>query len=97
MESSVSRTGIDLAGKAAHPGLALILALISLPGSTAGWDAFPGGGIVFGVIPAIAAIVLGVQARQRSESGRGMALAAIIIGGLMVAQMVVYVTVSAFS
>ena len=50
---------------------------------------------MIGLPLAIAAIVLGVQARQRSETGRGMATAAIVIGGLMVAQMVVWTVVSA--
>lgn len=96
MESTVSRPGIDLAAKAARPGLALILALISIPGSTLAWD-LPGGGFVFGLPFAIAAVVLGAQALQRSESGRGKAIAAIVIGGLMLAQMVAWFAVAALS
>lgn len=94
MESTVSRPGVDLAARKSYPVLALVLALISVPGSTVAWD-LPGGGFVFGFPFAIAAIVLGVQARQRSETGRGKALAAIVVGGLVLAQMVVYTVVSA--
>jgi hypothetical protein len=95
MESTARTPGIDLARKAARPGLALILALLSLPGSTIAWDLFDGAGFVIGLPLAVAAIVLGVQARQRSDQGRGMATAAIVIGGLMVAQMAVWTIVSA--
>ncbi len=94
MESATTRPGVGLAARPARPGLALILALISLPGSTLAWD-LPGGGFVFGFPFAIAAVVLGVQARQRSESGRGKATAAIVIGGLMLVQMVVWTVASA--
>lgn len=97
MESTTTRSGIDLARQAAHPGLALVLALLSIPGSTLAWDLFGGAGFVIGLPLAIAAIVLGIQARQRSESGRGMATAAIVIAGLMLAQMAVWTLVSVIS
>lgn len=95
MESTATTSGIDLANRAARPGLALILALLSIPGSTIAWDLFDGAGFVIGLPLAIAAIVLGVQARQRSETRRGMATAAIVIGALMVAQMAVWTAASA--
>jgi hypothetical protein len=95
MESTARTAGIDLDKQAAHPGLALVLALLSLPGSIMAWDLFSGGGFVIGLPLAVAAIVLGVQARQRSDTGRGMALAAIVIAGLMVAQMAIWTVVSA--
>jgi hypothetical protein len=79
--------GIDLAARPARPVLALVLALLSVPGSTLTWDALPGGGYVFGLPFAVAAIFLGAQARRRGESGRGKALAAILIGAAMVAMM----------
>jgi hypothetical protein len=97
MESATSGSGIDLAQKPSRPGLALILSLLAIPGSTIAWDLFDGAGFVIGLPLAIAAIVLGVQARQRSESGRGMAMAAIVIAGLMIAQMAVWIVVSVVS
>lgn len=89
MESTVSRSGIDLARRPARPGLALALALLSVPGSTIAWDLFDGAGFVIGLPLAVAAIVLGVQARQRSSERRGRATAAIVIAGLMLVQMAV--------
>jgi hypothetical protein len=96
MESTASGSGIDLAQRPSRPGLALVLALLAIPGSTIAWDLFDGAGFVIGLPLAIAAIVLGVQARQRSETGRGKAMAAIVIGGLMILQMAVWTIASAF-
>ncbi|MGH2982744.1 MAG: hypothetical protein ACRDK5_00585 [Solirubrobacterales bacterium] len=93
MESTVSRSGIDLARQPARPGLALALALLSVPGSTIAWDLFDGAGFVIGLPLAVAAIVLGVQARQRSSEGRRRATAAIVIAGLMLVQMAVITVV----
>src|SRR6266508_1250325 len=95
MESTVSTSGIDLAKKATHPKLALALGVLAVPGSTVAWDLFHGAGFVIGFPLAVAAIVLGLQARQRSETGRGKATAAIVIAGLMIAQMVVWTIASA--
>ena len=85
---------IDLSARPARPVLALVLALLSVPGSMLTWDTLPGGGFVWGLPLAVAAIVLGVQARQRAETGRGKALAAILIGGTMVAIMTVWTIVA---
>lgn len=96
MEASVKRTGVDLDAQQARPGWALALALLSIPGSTMAWDLWEnGGGFVIGLPLAIAAIVLGVQARQRSTELRGMATAAIVIGAAMVAMMVIWTVVEA--
>jgi len=87
-------SSIDLSARPARPVLALVLALLSVPGSMLTWDTLPGGGFVWGLPLAVAAIVLGVQARQRAETGRGKALAAILIGGTMVAIMTVWTIVA---
>jgi hypothetical protein len=78
-------SGIDLPARPARPALALVLALLSVPGSLLTWDALPGGGFVFGLPLAIAAVALGIRARRHAETGRGTALAAILIAGAMVA------------
>jgi hypothetical protein len=93
MESSTS-TGIDLAARRTYPGLALILAILSVPGSTVAWDLFDGAGFAIGMPLAIVAIVLGVQARSASRDGRGLATAAIVIAGAMVALTVVWTLAS---
>ena len=98
MESTASRTGVDLDARPAHPVLALVLAILSVPGSTMAWDLWEnGGGFVIGLPLAIAAVVLGVQARRRSSEGRGMATAAIVIGGAMIAMMVIWTAVEVLS
>jgi hypothetical protein len=83
-------SSIDLSARPARPVLALVLALLSVPGSMLTWDTLPGGGFVWGCPLAVAAIVLGIQARKRSDTGRGKALAAIVIGGAMMASMTVW-------
>lgn len=97
MESNATRSGVDLSARTARPVLALVLAILSVPGSTITWDLFDGGGWVIGLPLAIAAIVLGVQARQRSAEGRGKATAAIVIAGAMVAMTVIWTAVEALS
>jgi hypothetical protein len=73
--------------------LALILAILSVPGSTAAWSLWEdGGGFVIGMPLAFAAIVIGLRARQGDE-GRGKATAAIVIAGVMVAMTVVWTAV----
>jgi hypothetical protein len=83
-------SSIDLSARPARPVLALVLALLSVPGSMLTWDTLPGGGFVWGLPLAVAAIVLGIQARKRIDTGRGKALAAIVLGGAMVAIMVAW-------
>jgi hypothetical protein len=62
-----------------RPRLALLLAILSVPGSTLAWD-LPHGGYWIGVPLAIAAILV---ARRAGRSG--MTIAATVIAGLMLA------------
>jgi hypothetical protein len=95
MSSQQSRP-IDVAPAAPpRPTLALILALLAVPGSTLAWE-LPLGGLWIGLPLALAAIVLGVRAR-RENAGRGRAAAAVILAGLCIAQMAVWTAVSAFA
>ena len=95
MSISANRTAVDVAPATARPGLALLLALLAVPGSTVAWD-LPLGGLWIGLPLAVAAIVLGLRA-HRAGSGRAMAAAAIVIASLCLAQMVVYTVVSSVS
>ena len=97
MESTSTRSGVDIAAERTYAGLALALALLSVPGSTLTWDTLPGGGFVFGFPPAIAAIVLGVRALQGGETGRGKARAAIVIAAAMLAMMIIWSIVEALA
>ena len=97
MENTVTRPAVDVGPSGARPGLALALALLAIPGSTLAWD-LPAGGLWIGLPLALAAIALGVRASRPAAGGRSrMAIAAIIIGALVIGQMVVYTIVSALS
>ena len=95
MESSVTRRPVDIAGDKPRPVLAFVLALLAVPGSTVAWD-LPAGGLYIGLPLGIAAIVLGLRAR-RDGSRSKLALAAIILAGLCIAQMAVWTLASALS
>jgi hypothetical protein len=99
MESTAStRPAVDVGPKTARPGLALFLAILSVPGSTLAWD-LPAGGLYIGLPLGIAAIVLAVRARREGVRGAGaaMAIAAIVLAGLMILQMAVWTIASAVS
>jgi len=67
--------------------LALVLALLSVPGSIITWDLLPGGGFVWGAPLAVLAIILAVPSLRVA---RGKATAAIVIAGAMIAMMAVW-------
>ena len=92
MSVSANRNAVDVAPRTARPGLALVLAVLAVPGSTWAWD-LPLGGLWIGLPLAVAAIVLGVRAR-REDDRRWMAAAAIVLAGLCLAQMAIYTIAS---
>ncbi len=98
MESTAARPAIDIASERPRPGLALLLGILSLPGSTIAW-ALPLGGLWIGLPLGVAAIVLALRARRRplSTAGSRMAIGAIVLAALAIGQMVVYSIVSAVS
>ena len=89
MDSAVHRPAVDVAPDQPRPGLAFVLALLSVPGTTVAWD-LPAGGLWIGLPLAVAAIVIGVSARRRLPRGSGLATAAIVIGALALAQMAIF-------
>ena len=94
--STTSRP-VDLAPRApARPGVALALALLSVPGVTIAWDIATAAGVV-GVVLAAAAIVLGLQARARLAGAKGtlQATVAVAIGTLGLLSVVVLLIVGA--
>jgi hypothetical protein len=95
MEKTLDRPAVDVAPLKAHPGLALLLALLAVPGSTIAWD-LPAGGLWIGLPLAIAAIAIGVRA-HRLLGGSKLAVAAIVIAGLMILQMAIWSFVSLVS
>ena len=92
MSASTHRAAVDVAPRTARPGLALVLAVLAVPGSTWAWE-LPLGGLWIGLPLAVAAIVLGVRARREGDR-RWMATAAIVLAGLCLAQMALYTIVS---
>jgi hypothetical protein len=95
MESTAKRPAVDVGPQRVKPGLALLLAVLSVPGSTLAWD-LPAGGLWIGLPLAIAAIVLGIRARRElaGEAGSRMANIAIVLAALTIGQMVVYVALA---
>ncbi len=98
METTAKRTGVDVGLRRARPRLALVLALLSIPGSTIAWD-LPAGGLWIGLPLAIVAIVLGIRARRElaSRAESRMAIAAIVLATLAIGQMVVYLAATSLS
>src|SRR5215217_9694093 len=96
MDSTLNRPAVDVGPQHARPGLALFLAVLSVPGSTIAW-ALPSGGLWIGLPLGIAAIVLAARARRQpiSRAGTRMAIGAIVLAALAIGQMVVYTIVSA--
>ena len=98
MESTVNRPAVDVGPQRARPGLALLLAVLSVPGSTIAWS-LPAGGLWIGLPLGLMAIVLGIRSRRELAGVKGfrMATAAIVLAALAIGQMVVYVAASALS
>ncbi|HWM54705.1 MAG TPA: hypothetical protein VNO20_04880 [Solirubrobacterales bacterium] len=95
MEKALDRPAVNVAPRKAQPGLALLLALLAVPGSTLAWD-LPSGGLWIGLPLAIAAIAIGIRA-HRLLGGSKLAVAAIVIAGLMILQMAIWTFVSLVS
>jgi hypothetical protein len=95
METTAKHTGVDVGLRRARPRLALVLAVLSIPGSTIAWD-LPAGGLWIGLPLAIVAIVLGIRARREpaSRAESRMAIAAIVLAVLALGQMVLFVALS---
>jgi hypothetical protein len=91
MESTAKRPAVDVGPQRARPGLALLLAVLSVPGSTIAWD-LPAGGLWIGLPLAVAAIVLGIPAYR--QLGSRMAIVAIVVAALAIGQMLVFVAVT---
>ena len=78
-----------------RPGLALLLGILAVPGSTVAWD-LPSGGLWIGLPLAVAAIVLGLRAR-RAGAGTRQATTGVVLASLAVLQMAIWMLVSLVS
>ncbi len=99
MDTTINRS-VDVGPTRARPGLALLLALLSIPGTTMVWDLdVPLPGFWIGGPLGVAAIVLALRARREpiSKTGSGMAIAALILATLALGQMIIWTAVSVVS
>jgi hypothetical protein len=97
MSTSTTGTPVDLAPDPdAKPGLALALALISIPGVTIAWDLAVAAGLA-GTAIGVAAVVIGLQSRARLSGAKGttMATVAVAIAGLGLLSVVFFLAVGA--
>lgn len=95
MSTHSERPAVDLAPSTpARPGLALALALLSIPGVTITWDLSAIAGFI-GTAIGIAAIVLGLHARSYLGGAKGtrMATAAVAIASLAVLSVLFFLIV----
>jgi hypothetical protein len=74
----MSASSVALSTPRDRGGLALLLAVLGVPGLTIAWD-LPAGGFWIGIPLAVAAIVVGVRARDAS---RRLATAAIVLAAI---------------
>ncbi len=99
MDTTMNRS-VDVGPTRARPGLALLLALLAVPGTTVVWDLdVPLPGFWIGLPLGVAAIVLALRARSEpiSKAGSGMAIGAIILSTLAIGQMLIWTAVSVAS
>ena len=96
MDTTMNRS-VDVGPTRARPGLALLLALLSIPGTTMVWDLdVPVPGLWIGGPLGVAAIVLALRARKEGAS-RWMTTTALVLAGLALGQMIVWTVVGAVS
>ncbi len=96
METAVNRS-VDVGPTRARPGLALLLAVLSVPGTTMVWDLdVPMPGFWIGLPLGLAAIVLARQAREQGVKG-WMTMTALVLASLAIGQMLIVTVVSVAS
>jgi hypothetical protein len=96
MESAVNRS-VDVGPTRARPGLALLLAILTVPGTTMVWDLdVPVPGLWIGGPLGVAAIVLALRARKEGAS-RWMTTTALVLAALALGQMLIWTLVSVVS
>lgn len=99
MDTTMNRS-VDVGETRPRPGLALFLALLSVPGTTMVWDLdVPLPGFWIGLPLGVAAIVLALRARREpiSKAASGMAIGALVLATLAIGQMLIWTAVSAAS
>ncbi len=96
MTNYSSTRGVDIAAQsAARPArtsyVALVLGVLSVPGSILTWDSgLPGEGFVWGLPLAVAAVVAGSVALRGRAAGRWAAVTGLVLGGAMALMIVLW-------
>jgi hypothetical protein len=84
--------GVDVAATTSRlPYVALILGILSVPGSILTWDtSLPGEGFLWGLPVGLLAVVLGIVALRARAGARWASITGSVLGGAMVAMVVVW-------
>ena len=83
--------GVDVAARTPSrlPYVALVLGILSVPGSILTWDTdLPGQGFLWGLPVGLLAVVLGVVALRSRAPARWASIIGIVLGAAMVAMVV---------
>jgi hypothetical protein len=97
MTNYSSAHGVDIAARPARTSyVALILGVLSVPGSIMTWDSgLPGEGWVWGLPLAVAALVVGIIALRGRAVGRWAAVTGLVLGGAMALMIVLWTVLEA--
>jgi hypothetical protein len=89
--------GVDVAASSSRlPYVALILGILSVPGSILTWDSgLPGEGFVWGLPVAVAAVVVGVTALRGRAAPRWAAYVGLVLGAAMTLMVVLWTALGA--
>jgi hypothetical protein len=92
-----SSTGVDVAATTSRlPYVALVLGILSVPGSVLTWDSgLPGEGFVWGLPVAVAAVATGVAAVRSTATARWAAYAGLLLGAAMTLMLIVWTAADA--
>ena len=88
--------GVDVAATSSRlPFVALVLGILSVPGSILTWDtSLPGEGFVWGLPLAVAAVVAGYVAARGTATARWAAYVGLLLGGAMTLMVVGWTALS---
>jgi hypothetical protein len=91
-QSAGRSTGVDVAATSSRlPYVALVLGLLSVPGSILTWGSgLPGQGFVWGLPVAVAAVGVGIAALRGRAAARWAAYVGIVLGAAMTLMIVLW-------
>ena len=89
--------GVDVAASSSRlPYVALILGILSVPGSILTWDSgLPGEGFVWGLPVAVAAVAVGIAALRGHAAPQWAAYVGVVLGAAMTLMIVLWTALGA--